>query len=116
MAMVDGFATAGPRHVRAARKRQEARIGSLVRAERERAPVSATAQDHPDGTPTALSVVARHRDADGTLLDPHSQIIGQGQQESGAEGRRQTVLPHDGPRLPSSPSPEFARSTRAGGN
>ncbi|MFD0415301.1 cytochrome P450 [Streptomyces sp. NPDC127108] len=75
VAMVDGFATAGPRHFRArrARKRQEARVADLVRAERERTPVSATA--HPDGAPTALSVVARHRDSDGTLLDPHTAAV-----------------------------------------
>ncbi|MEZ3180626.1 cytochrome P450 [Streptomyces pimonensis] len=62
-AMVDGFATAGPRHLRArrARSRQEERLGRLV-------------GDVRSGTVTApagsvLDLVCRHRDADGEPLD-----------------------------------------------
>ncbi|MEU4358311.1 cytochrome P450 [Streptomyces virginiae] len=69
VAMVDGFATAGPRHLRArhARKRQEEALGHLivrVREQRETAP---------DGS--ALDVVARHHDADGALLDAHAAAV-----------------------------------------
>ncbi|MGW6781852.1 MULTISPECIES: cytochrome P450 [unclassified Streptomyces] len=69
VAMVDGFATAGPRHLRArhARKRQEEELGELivrVREQRETAP---------DGS--ALDVVARHRDADGAVLDAHTAAV-----------------------------------------
>jgi fatty-acid peroxygenase len=69
VAMVDGFATAGPRHWRArkARKRREAWLGSLVRQ------VRADEFDAPPGS--ALDVVARHRDADGELLDPHTAAV-----------------------------------------
>ncbi|MDX6760783.1 cytochrome P450 [Streptomyces sp. F8] len=69
VAMVDGFATAGPRHLRArhARKRQEQALAQLVVRVRE---LQETA---PDGC--ALEVVARHRDADGTLLDPRLAAV-----------------------------------------
>ncbi|SNS89951.1 fatty-acid peroxygenase [Geodermatophilus pulveris] len=68
-AMVDGFATAGPRHWRArrARGRREAQLVGLVQGVR-------------DGTVAAppgsvLDTVARHRDAGGELLDPHTAAV-----------------------------------------
>ena len=69
VAMVDGFATPGPRHWRArrARARREAWLGGLVEDIRAG---SATA---PPGS--ALDVVVRHRDADGRLLDPHTAAV-----------------------------------------
>ncbi|MDQ1041097.1 fatty-acid peroxygenase [Streptomyces sp. V3I8] len=69
VAMVDGFATAGPRHWRArrARGRCEAWLGQLV--EDVRAGI-ATA---PAGS--ALDAIVRHRDADGEFLDPHTAAV-----------------------------------------
>ncbi|MFE9644025.1 cytochrome P450 [Streptomyces sp. NPDC006365] len=69
VAMVDGFATPGPRHWRArrARSRSEAWLGRLVEDVRDGA---ATA---PAGS--ALDVVVRHRDADGRLLDSHTAAV-----------------------------------------
>jgi fatty-acid peroxygenase len=68
VAMVDGFATAGPRHLRArrARARQEQRLGALVEHIRSDGPVPAD---------SALHAVAVHRDADGGLLDPHTAAV-----------------------------------------
>jgi fatty-acid peroxygenase len=68
-AMVDGFATAGPRHWRARRSRgrQEARLARLVEGVRS----GATAV--PAGS--VVDVVARHRDADGERLDPHTAAV-----------------------------------------
>ncbi|MCX2968044.1 MULTISPECIES: cytochrome P450 [Streptomyces] len=62
VAMVDGFATLGPRHWRArrARARQEARLAELVEAVRARDAAA------PEGS--ALAAVAAHRDADGVPL------------------------------------------------
>jgi fatty-acid peroxygenase len=62
-ALVDGFATAGPRHFRArrARGRRERWLAGLV--EDVRAGRAAVPED------SAVAVVARHRDADGALLD-----------------------------------------------
>ncbi|MDY0810630.1 cytochrome P450 [Kitasatospora purpeofusca] len=69
VAMVDGFATPGPRHWRArlARRRREALLARLV-------------DDVRDGsvrTPAgcAVEVVARHRDADGRLLEPRVAAV-----------------------------------------
>ncbi|MFC9165965.1 cytochrome P450 [Streptomyces fungicidicus] len=69
IAMVDGFATAGPRHLRArrARARQEERLGRLVR-------------DVRTGTVTApadsvLELVCRHRDAGGEPLDEKTAAV-----------------------------------------
>lgn len=69
VAMVDGFATPGPRHWRArrARARTEAWLERLVEDVREG---SATAPAQP-----ALDVVVRHRDADGRLLDPRTAAV-----------------------------------------
>ncbi|GAA4021096.1 hypothetical protein GCM10022232_77350 [Streptomyces plumbiresistens] len=69
VAMVDGFATPGPRHWRArrARARSEAWLGRLVEDVREGAAAA------PAGS--ALDVVVRHRDVDGRLLDPHTAAI-----------------------------------------
>ncbi|GHH36194.1 cytochrome P450 [Streptomyces candidus] len=79
VAMVDGFATAGPRHFRArrARKRQEARIADLVTAERTRAAEagSHTGADVSGADSGVLAAVARHRDSDGSLLDPHTAAV-----------------------------------------
>jgi fatty-acid peroxygenase len=63
VAMVDGFATGGPRHVRArrARGRREAWLGQLVRD------VRSGARTVPEDC--ALAVVAAHRDAGGEQLD-----------------------------------------------
>jgi fatty-acid peroxygenase len=69
VAMVDGFATAGPRHWRArqARKRREAWLGSLVQDVRD------GRTEAPEGS--ALDVIARHRDVDGDLLDPRTAAV-----------------------------------------
>jgi len=69
VAMVDGFATAGPRHWRArrARARREAWLGELVEQVRDGrvfAPVG-----------SAVEVVALHRDPDGEHLDPHLAAV-----------------------------------------
>jgi fatty-acid peroxygenase len=68
-AMVDGFATAGPRHWRArrARGRREswlARLVEDVRAGRETVPQG-----------SAVDVVAHHRDADRELLEPRVAAV-----------------------------------------
>jgi fatty-acid peroxygenase len=69
VSLVDGFATAGPRHWRArrARARLEDRLGALVESVRAG---GATAADG-----SVLDVVARHRDADGRLLDPRTAAV-----------------------------------------
>jgi fatty-acid peroxygenase len=69
VAMVDGFATPGPRHWRArrARARCETWLGRLVED------VRAGAATAPAGS--ALEGIARHRDADGRLLDPHTAAV-----------------------------------------
>jgi len=68
-AMVDGFATAGPRHWRArrARGRREAWLGQLV------SDVRAGTATVPAGS--AVEVVAAHRDADGEQLDPRVAAV-----------------------------------------
>ncbi|OKK00012.1 cytochrome P450 [Streptomyces sp. CB02400] len=69
IAMVDGFATAGPRHLRArrARARQEDRLGRLVRDVRSGA---VTAPED-----SVLDLVCRHRDADGGGLDEKTAAV-----------------------------------------
>lgn len=65
LAMVDGFATVGPRTARAlvARQRQERRLSQIIAAVRGK-PV----------TRSPLSIVAHHRD-DGELLDPRTAAV-----------------------------------------
>lgn len=73
VAMVDGFATAGPRHfeARCARKRQEKRLARLVEEVR-----SAGGGTPEAGRPvSAVEVVAAHREADGALLDPRTAAV-----------------------------------------
>ncbi|WP_346619325.1 cytochrome P450 [Blastococcus montanus] len=69
VAMVDGFATGGPRHFRArrARGRRERWLAQLVRD------VRSGVASVPPGS--AVDVVARHRDADGTQLAPHVAAV-----------------------------------------
>ncbi|MEU1117434.1 MULTISPECIES: cytochrome P450 [unclassified Streptomyces] len=69
VAMVDGFASAGPRHLRArrARRRQEARLARRVENVRSKA------EEAPEGS--VLAAVAAHRDADGNLLDPRTAAV-----------------------------------------
>ncbi|MCL7426012.1 cytochrome P450 [Streptomyces sp. YS415] len=69
VAMVDGFASLGPRHWRArqARDREEARLARLVED------VRAGAATAPAGS--ALDTVVRHRDADGRPLDPRTAAV-----------------------------------------
>ncbi len=69
VAMVDGFATGGPRHVRArrARGRREAWLGRLVRD--VRSGVATVPAD------SAVAVVAGHRDAGGEQLDSHVAAV-----------------------------------------
>ena len=68
-ALVDGFATGGPRHWRArrARGRREAELAQLV------GDVRAGTTTVPEGC--AVEVVARHRDADGEQLDPRVAAV-----------------------------------------
>lgn len=69
VAMVDGFATPGPRHWRArrARSRCEAWLGRLVEDVRAGTTVA------PAGS--VLDGFVRHRGADGRLLDPHTAAV-----------------------------------------
>jgi fatty-acid peroxygenase len=69
VAMVDGFATAGPRHWRArrARARSEAWLARLVED------VRAGTASAPDGS--VLDAVVRHRDMDGRLLGPRTAAV-----------------------------------------
>lgn len=68
-AMVDGFATPGPRHLRArrARRRQEEAQAALI-TEVRRAPEAEAGH-------SALAAVAWHRDAEGDLLDLHTAAV-----------------------------------------
>ncbi|MFI9320295.1 cytochrome P450 [Kitasatospora aureofaciens] len=69
VAMVDGFATVGPRHWRArlARRRRERSLAALVEAVRDgSASVPADC---------AVQAVAQHRDADGELLAPRVAAV-----------------------------------------
>ncbi|MGW0418744.1 cytochrome P450 [Streptomyces sp. NPDC003015] len=69
VAMVDGFATAGPRHWRArrARSRQEDRFTRLVED------VRSGRADAPEGS--VLAAVCEHREAGGELLHPHTAAV-----------------------------------------
>ncbi|MBT2481469.1 cytochrome P450 [Streptomyces sp. ISL-94] len=104
VAMVDGFATPGPRHWRArgARRRQEGRLARTVEevrrgvahlglavprgdsaGARSAGPHSAgphsagphSAGPHSAGARSALKTVSRHRDADGRLLDARTAAV-----------------------------------------
>lgn len=69
VAMVDGFATAGPRHVRArsARRRQEEGLVAAVNRVRAHDPHLVSG--------TMLETVALHREPDGALLDSHTAAV-----------------------------------------
>lgn len=69
VAMVDGFATAGPRHLRARRARheQEAALLPVVEHARDGGPVVAG--------DSAVAVIARHRDAAGLPLATHTAAV-----------------------------------------
>ncbi|MEV7558822.1 cytochrome P450 [Streptomyces sp. NPDC089795] len=68
-AMVDGFATPGPRHLHArrARRRQEDALAGLI--------TDVRAAPEADSTGSALEAVAWHRDLDGALLDPRTAAV-----------------------------------------
>lgn len=67
--MVDGFATLGPRHLRArqARRRQEQALAGLI--------IDVRTTPEADSTGSALEAVAWHRDLDGNLLDPRTAAV-----------------------------------------
>ncbi|MER6678581.1 cytochrome P450 [Streptomyces sp. NPDC000983] len=69
VAMVDGFAAVGPRHLRAlkARRRQEERLAPLIEEIRT--------AGVPSGQATVLQAVAAHRDADGEQLDTRTAAV-----------------------------------------
>lgn len=69
LAMVDGFATPGPRHWRArlARRRQDAHVTSIVEE------VRSGRRDAPDGSPLALA--ATYRDDHGGVLPAHTAAV-----------------------------------------
>ncbi|MEW1906711.1 cytochrome P450 [Streptomyces sp. NPDC086147] len=69
VAMVDGFAAVGPRHVRArrARRRQEQRLAPLIEELRY--------AGAPSGQATVAQAVAAHTDANGRQLDPHTGAV-----------------------------------------
>lgn len=68
-AMVDGFATPGPRHMRArrARRRQEQALAGLI------TDVRRIPEAESKGSP--LETVAWHREPDGSLLDPRTAAV-----------------------------------------
>ncbi|MFD3696839.1 cytochrome P450 [Streptomyces sp. NPDC058646] len=72
-AMVNGFAVPGPRHLRArhARARQETLLADLVVRTRDAGGPEAPGE----ASATVLEAVARHRDADGALLDAHTAAV-----------------------------------------
>ncbi|WP_392896007.1 cytochrome P450 [Streptomyces sp. LN699] len=69
VAMVDGFAAPGLRHLRArrARARQEQSLARLIAQVRE--------GQEADLKGSALEAVAWHRDVDGNVLDPHAAAV-----------------------------------------
>lgn len=77
LAMVDGFATPGLRHVRArrARRRQEERLARLVELERRSAEGTGSGATPGTATETPFRAVALHRDAAGELLDPRTAAV-----------------------------------------
>ncbi|MFC6982561.1 cytochrome P450 [Streptomyces cirratus] len=72
VAMVDGFATPGPRHwkARRARARQERALRRVVTELRTAAPAPSGGRPR-----SVLTAVAWHRDADGRLLDPRTAAV-----------------------------------------
>ncbi|MEU8438353.1 cytochrome P450 [Streptomyces sp. NPDC029216] len=72
VAMVDGFATPGPRHwkARRARSRQEAAFARTIEDVRR----GTEAPEHGKG-PTVVEAVAAHRDADGSPLDLRTAAV-----------------------------------------
>ncbi len=78
VAMVDGFAAIGPRHLkaRAARARREVWLEALIRTARADAgtdPGTDRGTEYPAGSP--LRAVALHRDDSGRLLDSHTAAV-----------------------------------------
>ncbi|MFF4083510.1 cytochrome P450 [Streptomyces sp. NPDC001777] len=73
VAMVDGFASGGPRQLRArvARNRQERRLARLVERERDNGGTGAGGGVRV----TPFRTVVHHRDADGSLLDPRTAAV-----------------------------------------
>ncbi|MGV9878603.1 cytochrome P450 [Streptomyces sp. NPDC003006] len=74
VAMVDGFATAGPRHWRArrARQRQEKRLARLIEDVRA---AGHGPSEKGGAPPTVVEAVAAHREADGQPLDPRTAAV-----------------------------------------
>ncbi|MEU1015119.1 cytochrome P450 [Streptomyces sp. NPDC005900] len=72
--MVDGFATAGPRHwqARRARQRQEQRLAHLIEDIRA---ADLTPSDRGGAAPSVVEAVAAHREADGQFLDPRTAAV-----------------------------------------
>ncbi|MBW5424901.1 cytochrome P450 [Streptomyces sp. BG9H] len=89
VAMVDGFATAGPRHwqARRARQRQEERLARLIEQVRSAGhepaghepgghePAGLDPAEQAGGPPSVIQAVAAHREADGRLLDPRTAAV-----------------------------------------
>ncbi|AZM57216.1 cytochrome P450 [Streptomyces sp. WAC 01529] len=79
VAMVDGFATAGPRHwqARRARQRQEERLARLIEQIRSAGhePAGLDPAEQGGGPPSVIQTVAAHREADGQLLDPRTAAV-----------------------------------------
>lgn len=69
VSMVDGFATAGPRHVRARRARHRREQALMAAVDRVRV------HDPRLVSGTVVETVALHREPDGTLLDPHTAAV-----------------------------------------
>ncbi|MGW0537355.1 cytochrome P450 [Streptomyces sp. NPDC003032] len=74
VAMVDGFATAGPRHWRArrARQRQEKRLARLIEDVRA---AGHGPSEQGGASPTVVEAVAAHREADGQPLDLRTAAV-----------------------------------------
>jgi fatty-acid peroxygenase len=69
VALVDGFATGGPRHFRARRARARREVGLARLVERVRSGIVTV------DAGSAVEVVAQHRDADGRLLEPRVAAV-----------------------------------------
>ncbi|GAA3387560.1 cytochrome P450 [Streptomyces roseoviridis] len=77
VAMVDGFATPGPRHLRArrARSRQEALLRAAVVRARETGSWETRAREGAAVPRTAFEAVLAHREADGSPLDAATAAV-----------------------------------------